>query len=774
MSLEHVPGDTWTILEEDIDKEKLTFWETIFTLGNGFLCSRGILEEGYEDEHAGTYFAGTYDKGECPSFGIVNAPNPLPFEIEINGTKLCAEQMEVIEHRRSLDMKKGILTRRTVFRAHDGNRYEYESLRFFSLANMHLGAMRINFRSKDADADVVFRAHISGRTKNGVLSNEGVTEHYSVTDTGKEKELLYLLTRTNDLGIVMGFATSIDVSANGRAIDGLRTTDYVNNDTCTHEASFRAQKGKKYQADKLISTFTSRVTDTTDLKNICINTLKDARTQGITTIRRQHIMAWERVWKNSDIEIEGDETAQKLIRFNMYHLLITAPFKEIDASIGAKALSGEGYRGHVFWDTEIYILPFFIYTHPAVAKNLLMYRYRRLDTARMNAKKLGYLGSSWPWESAFSGEDETPDAWVNFDGSIIPVYTKERELHITADVAYGVFHYYQASGDEEFMLSYGAEIIFEAARFWTSRVSYNEALDRFEIKRVMGPNEFQECIDNNSYTNMLVRWTLKYAHELYHQLRESHPRRLKAVIEKVKLKSEEVDTWKRVYEKIVLLIDSNGLIEEFEGYFNRRDVTISEWDENDMPLWPTGVDLAEIKATQLVKQADVVLLLHLFPDQFSLDTKKINFDYYEKRTTHRSSLSLTSYAILLSELGNIERAYKYFMLTANTDLKDIYHNTGQGIHAAALGGTWQILINGFAGVEIKNGVLSIYPAMPKHWQELKFKIQFRGRLIEFTISKDEVAVHMTHGAKGVDMDICGERYLLLPQKKIVVKKEEPY
>jgi len=755
--------DTWSVAEDGFDRERLRFWESIFTLGNGYVGMRGILEEGYREAHPCTYFAGVYDKAEHVSSEIVNAPNPLSLEFVVNGKKLSADEMEVVEHSRRLDLKRGLLIRRTVFRAHD-NRYEYESAQFLSLSDVHTGAMRVRFTSLDADVDVCARALIDGTTKNEMHAVGKPIKHYSVVDTGiVEDDTTYLVAKTNDLRVLMGFGISVSISEEHKPIE-LTTSSCIESEQCTHELCFRAQKGRTYQLDRLISLCTSRKLDAGHVKDECIDVLRSAHRKGMDVLRREHIRAWSRLWQYSDIEITGDEPLQRALRFSMYHLLIAAR-GGIDAGIGAKALSGEWYGGHVFWDMDIHMLPFFIYTQPETAKSLLLYRYRRMDGARSNAQRQGYLGSLWPWESAFSGEDETPDSWIDSHGSVIPVYTGKREHHIAADVAYGLLQYYQITGDEDFMLSYGAEMLFETARFWASRVVHN-GQGYFEIRDVIGPNEFQDCVDNNAYTNALSAWVLRRANELYWHYQKESPHSLNAITEKIGLTESEVSTWMEISKKIVLPIRSDGLIEEFEGYFGKQDVVISRWDDKGMPV----LDVSKVEDTQLVKQADVILLLYLLSEEFPPEVKRANFDYYEKRTAHSSSLSYAAYALVLNKLGDAERAYRYLTLTANTDLMDMYNSTEKGIHAAALGGMWQIVINGFAGVRVSDGSLNIDPALPKHWQHMKFRLWFKGRLIEFAVSDGKTAAFIVEGKEGIDIKIHGRRCFLSPEKTLVMSR----
>jgi kojibiose phosphorylase len=566
----------------------------------------------------------------------------------------------------------------------------------------------------------------------------------------------------------------LSITVDGESVQNLSTRECVEDDIAALEFSFRGKKTARYQMDKLISTFTSREQKRT--KEACIKKVISAREQGIPALIENHERKWNKVWQYSDIEIQGDKDAKKALRLNIYHLLIASPItRDIDASIAAKTLSGEWYKGHVFWDTEIYALPLFIFTQPEVARRMLLYRYRRLDKARANAALQGYSGSLWPWESAATGEDETPDWSVNFDDSIIPVYNKEREHHIAGDVVYAVARYYHVTHDEDFMLRYGAEMIFETARFWASRAVFNEDTNEYEIRNVIGPNEFQESVNNNSYTNFLAGWTLRYAADLYSKFRKDHSHTCESIAQKIALKDEEARLWREMAAKIAFRINSNGLIEEFEGYFAKKNVTIQEWDENGMPIWPEDIELAEVKHTQLIKQADVILLLSLFSAEFSDEVKEINLGYYEERTTHKSSLSVSSYAILSAQLGEIEKAYNYFLQAVNVDLANIYGNTELGMHAASIGGAWQIVISGFAGVSIVDDMLRMAPALPPKWQKLRFQLWFRKALIECTIHQNKVELAILEdrieGRKGIELDVYGKRTLLSRGKRLEVKVE---
>jgi kojibiose phosphorylase len=303
-------------------------------------------------------------------------------------------------------------------------------------------------------------------------------------------------------------------------------------------------------------------------------------------------------------------------------------------------------------------------------------------------------------------------------------------------------------------------------------VIYNAKNGKYEIKEVIGPNEFQVKVDNNFYTNFLAGWTLRYAHKLFYLLRKEHPYKLKLIASKIGLSEMEVNSWKEIAKRIKFIISSDGLIEEFEGYFKRRDIIINEWDGKGMPIWPAEVRLAEVEKTQLVKQADVLLGLYLFSSKFSSKVKKRNFEYYEPRTMHKSSLSIPSYALIALELGELENAYRYFLRLAKTDLADLLSNTKLGIHGGALGGTWQVVVCGFAGVKSKEDRLSINPSLPKAWQRLRFKLRWRGHNFEFRIYKDKTEVFLRTKAKKVRLpiEIYNEIYYIIPNELLTVKK----
>ena len=491
----------WAIEESMIDGSQLWVQETRFTLGNGYIGSRGILEEGHSNGYPGSYIAGVYDRVAGEPSEIVNLPNPVGVQVSVDGRTLSAEDMKVLDHRRVLDLRNAVLSRRTVFAA-AGKRYEYESIRFFSLSNPHIGVMTFSLCSLDADAEITVTQAIDGTTRNEVQAVGQPVKHYTVSASEAGNGRSYLEATTNDPVVQVGMAT-VCMPRGARPGEGAAAAGDAGGQSAVQRVRFTARRGRRYRFDLFISTWTSRELGGPP-RAACLSTLKTAIRSGASELVRRHRRAWEHRWAVSDIRIDGDRELQKAMRFNIYHLLIAAAPQDLDASVAAKALTGEWYKGHVFWDNEIYVLPFFTFTQPAVARNLLLYRSRRLPQARDKARAQGYAGSLWPWESAEDGRDETPDTWVNFDGTKIPVYNKTREHHIAADVAYGIISYWRATGDDDFLLRHGAEMVLETARFWASRATYNKQTCHYEIREVIGPNEFQESVDNNSYPELPI------------------------------------------------------------------------------------------------------------------------------------------------------------------------------------------------------------------------------------------------------------------------------
>lgn len=757
-----ISDDKWLIFQNEYNTEVNPRYETLFTLTNGYMGVRGTFEEGSEGERSGNFIAGIFGKSDAQVREIVNAQNWLRIKLYVEGEELSLDKCQLIEFKRILDMKKGILFRSMLIKDSKDRITRIEGYRFISRSDRHRSAIKLFVTPVNYSGVVGIESIIDGTVLNSADSPKHRVKHLKVADNSSlNKSGVYLETATidDDIRIATGSAVRLyhyeDKEKNNIAKFkrflplGERSIEYF---------EFDGTENKTVVIDKFIITYTSRDVKKGLLKSTVEKELFAFAQEGIDKELQRHIEVYEELWSVADINIEGDEEADKALRFNIFHLMSSVNENDPMVSIAAKALHGEGYKGHVFWDTEIFMLPFFIYVHPKAAKTLLMYRYNMLDAARKNAALNGYKGAQYPWESADTGEEETPKWGFDYMGNPVRIWTGDLEHHITADIAFAVWEYFRATEDIEFMLNYGAEIIFETARFWVSRCEYVKELDRYEINNVIGPDEFHEHVDNNAYTNYLAKWNIKKGLELINMLKEKYPEHYHAISNKICLTNEEMEKWKEVEEKIYIPYDKDKkLIEQFEGYFDKKDYVIDKFDENNMPIWPEGVDITKLGDTQLIKQADVVMLMLLLGEEFDEETKRINYEYYEKRTMHKSSLGPSMYAIMGLKVGDHKNAYQSFMRSANVDLVDNQGNTKEGLHAASAGGTWQVAVFGFGGMEIdKEGALNINSWLPEKWDKLSYKVFWKGNLIEVIVTKQEVTVKKLKGKGNIKVKVKGK------------------
>jgi kojibiose phosphorylase len=740
--------DEWLIRESGFDIAKANVFETLFTVGNGYLGTRGTLEEGFKGECSGTYLNGVFDAHDSPVIDLVNAPDWLAFTIRVDGTRLDVQSCKVVAHERALDMRRGALWRSTTFEDEHGRRTRIETLRLASFHDQHLCALRVEITPENHDLQIAVESALDGRRFNlerlpvyvdkpefhPEVKWEKWAKSKHLNEVAKEArpDAIYLEMKTIDTGVTIGYA-----AAPVGSVVPLRRTTEQGYEHIAERLEFAPLIGRTIRLDKLVTIYKSCDINHGEVRRHCLDDLAAHRAGGFDAAFDASRSAWSRKWADCDCSIVGDDDATRAARFNIYHLLITANENDPTVNIGAKSLSGEGYRGHVFWDTEIFMLPFYIYTQPATARALLLYRYNTLSGARENARKNGFQGAQYPWESADTGLETTPQ-WTP-DG-MHRIWTGEDEIHVSADVAYGVLTYVQATGDIGFMLDFGAEILFETSRFWVDRLEYVAEQDHYALTRVIGPDEFHEHVDNNAFTNRMAQWHLVQAARVHADLAKHQPQALAKVAGKLGLHPDEVDRWQTIADKILIPFDEGrSLIEQFEGYFALKEVPVTEWDPNDLPCYPVGYDHFNAGETTLLKQPDVVMLIYVLPDEFSDAVKKANYDFYEQRTLHKSSLSPAIHSIMGIEVGDPGRALQYFRRSAFVDLANNQGNTQDGMHAASAGGTWQSLVCGFGGFRVMHGRMTFKPWLPEEWSELRFRLKWRAKTLDVTVRHGEIA-----------------------------------
>jgi kojibiose phosphorylase len=743
----------WLIVEDGFTAALANTYETLFTTGNGYLGTRSSLQESHEGSLPGTFLRGVFDHHDSAVIDLVKAPDWLTLAVVVNGIRLDATSVSVVHHRRILDMREGAVFRDTVFEDCEGRRTRFETVHFASRADQHLCCLQARITPENHTASVTVRSGIDGTGYN--LDRRPIYTEPPPDDPqmkwhkwAKSKHLeevareqlpdgIYLETRTIDTGITIGYAALTTVSP--AAESGVEQRyKYV-------EQVSRAQMaaGDTLTAEKLVAVYTSRDVAAASVRPACMDELRRHTAAGFVTCRERNRAAWQAKWADSDVTIDRDPDATRAVRFNICHLLIAANESDPRVNIGANGLSGERYRGHAFWDTEVFMLPFFIYTQPETARALLLYRYHTLDGARRNARDGGFRGARYAWESADTGVETTPK-WT-WDGAH-RIWMGEEEIHVTAAVAYGLTAYVAATGDNALMTDYGAEILFETSRFWADRL---EAMPdgRYALSRVVGPDEFHEHIDNSAYTNYLVRWHLQQAAHVYADLAVTHPGELASLSERIGLKPDEVEEWlKRAEQMRLPAQNDNGVIEQFDGYFGLESLPVTH-DDNDMPMYPPGYHHYNLAGTKLVKQADVVMLTYVLPDEFPDDVKRANYNYYEPLTLHKSSLSTAIHSIMGIEVGDPRRAVQYFRRAAFVDLVDNQGNTQEGIHIASAGGTWQMMVCGFGGFRVRNGQMTFKPWLPPDWNAVRFRLKWHGNTV--SVSADHAsATFVLSGPEG--------------------------
>lgn len=749
----------WTIRQIGFDRERANVYETQFTVGNGRLAARGSHEERHRGDIPGSFIAGVYDAHDSIVIDLVNAPDWLHTAAYAGGTRLDVDTCAVLSHERALDIRSGLLWRSTVFEDTEGRRTRVDSLRTASMHDRDIAMLRVEVTPLNHAGEVQLVTGIDGDRTNmeavpvypagrAFTAEErnakwARSRHLRTVSTGESSDgSLTLVTRTIGSELVIAIAASATVTPRAAYTETVRAADSVH-----RRLIVMLGEGETVRLDKVAAVRTSRDPDATegeDLTARAVDLARDAAERGVDALLDESASSWDDLWEKSDAQVLGDDRLSLAIRFGIYHLLISVNPDDATVNIGAKSLSGEGYRGHVFWDTEAVMLPFYLLTSPGAARALLGYRHHTLPGARRNAAHSGFRGARFAWEAAQSGDEECPTHTA--DGAE-RFWTGEEEVHVTADVAYGIQRYVEATGDRDFLYGEGAEVLFDTARFWVSFAQVDED-GTAHLRRVMGADEFHSHVDDNAFTNFIVRWHLRYAASVFDEMTAGAPDRLDSVSAVLGLDPSEVDEWRSLAERLVQGSENaDGVIEQFDGYFEREDVPISEWDENDMPRYPEGYHHHNCEPTQLLKQPDVLQTMLMFPDAFSPKVKLANFEYYEPRTLHKSSLSPSAHATMGIQVGDHRRALQYFTRSALVDIADNQGNTHEGMHIASAAGTWSTLVNGFGGLQIEHGELVLRPWIPEEWEGVHYRITWREFRLRVTIREGEAQVFL-EGPKG--------------------------
>ena len=800
----------WKLTYNRFDPDKESLREALCTLGNGYLGTRGAVPETAASKvhYPGTYIAGVYNSLATDIAGrsaenedFVNCPNWLMLNYRIDdGPWFNRLEVRILSWKVELNLHRGILSRRLRWQDDKGRITLIENHRIVSMAEPHLCALRYTIIPENYDGTITVRSGIDGQ-----IINAGVERYKQLKSKHLEplshgsfgRDGIFLQMQTNQARIQITEALRTLVLCDHQRLHPDMHVILHGRERIMQEFKLDVKRGQKYTIEKLVGIYTSRDHGVSNDCTLAQDMISQA--ESFQSIYSPHQAQWAALWKKFDIEVDGDSFVQLALRFQIFHLLQSASSynENIDAGLPARGLHGEAYRGHIFWD-EVFAYPFYTLHAPEITRALLMYRYRRLNAAKDNARQHGYRGAMYPWQSASTGEETTQILHLNpISGTWGPDYSS-LQRHVSLAIAYNVLTYCYASGDRDFMERYGIEMLIEIAHFWSSITEWNKKNKRFEIAGVMGPDEFHEKypggnrggLKNNAYTNVMVVWVLKRTLAVLQTLSDEEQQ---ALMLKTQVDEKELARWREITARMKVLINSDGLIHQFEGYMDLAEL---DWDdyrskyENiarmDRILKAEGLSPDSYK---VAKQADTLMLFYLLSMEdlkeiftglgypFPEDIAKRNFDYYIQRTSHGSTLSRIVHAYVAERLGDDSRAVQFFYDGLRSDLFDIQGGTTQeGIHVGVMAGSVDLFLRFFAGISKEEDRITINPKLPERWQKIKCRIRYRNVWFKVSIDHREVRVMAEplreislYKSADIPIEINHQNYSLRPRRLLTVK-----
>ncbi len=753
IGLHRTADPAWLLAEEGFTLAREREIESLLAIGNGYVGNRGSLAEGSPLSAPATFAAGIFMHPPSPSVPeLLVLPDWTGVRICIEGQPLSMQEGQVLEHRRVLDLRQGVLWREWRHRDPNGRVTYLKAFRLASLADRHLLVQWLVLRPENYGGRVSFESSIELAPH----LESFVPSDWKTRRGAERPNVLPLALHTpgRDHKVAMAVVSQLLASAGPSGTREIEVEErYV-----VERFGFSAEVGTEYELHRVVSIYTSR--DVEKPFGTAVAHINRVFPSGLRAAAAAHTAEWDSRVAKADVQIEGDDFLQSSLRFAEYHLISAANPEDSRVSIGARALTGEAYKGHVFWDTEMYMLPFYIYTHPESARALLLYRHETLAAAREKARSAGFAGAMYPWESADTGEETTPRAIITPAGEVIRVLNGEMEIHISADIAFAVWQYWQATGDDDFFLRAGAEILLETARFWASRGTM-EADGAYHIRHVIGPDEYHDDVDDNAYTNLLAAWNLRHGAETPRIL-QRWPEVWRELRVRLHLEEAELTAWSRLADSMFNGFDpETRLFEQFSGYFNKEAIDLKSYEPRSAAM-DVILGHGKIQQTNVIKQADVVMALYLFWDDFSADVRATNFRYYEPRTAHGSSLSPAIHSLIAARLGYMALAQRYLRQAAEIDLRNNMGNASGGVHAAALGGLWQAIVFGFAGVRTRTDGIEFSPNLLPDWHRLSFPLEWRNRQLRVSIEPNSIRVRV-RGSDSVTLHLPGSDAVALPE-----------
>lgn len=749
--------DEWKIIQNNIDVQNNRIYESLMSIGNGYMGMRSNFEETYTgDSLRGSYVAGVYypDKTKVgwwkngyPEYfaKVLNSTNIIGIRIFLDENELDLNKCVLKDFYRELNMKEGYLKRSFII-CDNGKDIKCEVTRFISMETKEIMSIKYDVTPLNDDLNLSFEPFLDGNVKNEDSNydeifwneiNKGFNKNGSAYLTLQTKKLDFLVTSTMDVKL---FKNNIP-----QEISPEDSTDFM---YASKKLNINLKASETASLEKYISVVSNRYLNKEDLITKGEEILNKSMDKGFDLLFEEHKKKWNIIWEDSDINIEGDLKAQQGIRYNIFQLNCTYTGEDKRLNIGPKGFSGEKYGGATYWDTEAYCLNFYLSTaDEKVARQLLLYRYGHLNYAKENAKKLGLDGALYPMVT-MNGEECHNEWEITFE-----------EIHRNGAIAYAIYNYVRYTGDKDYLKDYGLEVLMEISRFWASRASFSKRLNKYVILGVTGPNEYENNVNNNWYTNKLATWCLKYTLEVIKETNSSHT-----------LNKGEYEKWNDIISNMYFpYAEELGIFEQQDGFMDKEIIRVSDLPKENLPInqkWSWD----RILRSCFIKQADVLQGIYFFGDEYSIDEKKKHFDFYEPLTVHESSLSPCVHCILAAELGYEEKAYEMYLRTSRLDLDDYNNDTCDGLHITSMAGTWMSIVHGFGGLKVKDDILNFSPMIPSNWKSYSFRILFRGNLINITVHKDKIEIKLING-KTLKIKVFLQEYTLEKDNNILIIKK---
>ena len=768
MNLDYIIPNNWSILEEGFDPQQVKASESLFSIGNGAMGQRANFEEHYSGPtFQGSYIAGVYYpdktrvgwwKNGYPEYfaKVLNAPSWIGINVSINGEALDLHTCKNIENfKRELNMKEGWLSRSFTATLPNDIEVEVNVKRFLSLDIDELGAIDYSVKPLNADATITYQPYLDSG-----ITNEDTNWDDKFWDTVKvsqEGEKAFIEAKTMKTEFYTCTFMESQLFHNGNQVE-IASEKEETDTTIAFSYTQKVTKGDTFSIHKFGGYTVDRNLDKTEVITVAKSTLDKATLIGFTKLLEDQKQAWSNIWDTADITIEGDVKAQQGIRFNIFHLNQTYLGTDKTLNIGPKGFTGEKYGGSTYWDTEAYCIPFYMATKDqSVARNLLAYRHNHLQKAIENAEKLGFKNGAALYPMVTMNGEECHNEWeITFE-----------EIHRNGAIAFAIFNYYRYTGDYSYIPEMGLEVLIGIARFWHQRATFSTNKNKYVILGVTGPNEYENNVNNNFYTNYIAQWCIKYAAQSIEKVEAEYSADYTRVMDKTKLSKAEVSEWLKVADNMYFpYSEKHNVYLQQDGFLDKELITVADLDKSQRPInqkWSWD----RILRSPYIKQADTLQGMYFFEDEFTTEELERHFDFYEPFTVHESSLSPCVHSIQAAKLDRMDQAYTFYLRTSRLDLDDYNHEVHEGLHITSMAGTWMSIVEGFGGMRVKNDTLSFEPKIPKQWDGYSFKVNFRHQVVKVSVNQNETKFEL-EGDKDLQIFVNGKEVTISPNKLMTV------